>query len=62
MPPDDESEKSISRRIVELQADSQKAVAELDNRREPRKPKYWKYFIEGEVTVHRIFVYVDNVL
>jgi hypothetical protein len=25
----------------------------------PRKPKYWKYFIEGEVAAHRIFVSID---
>ena len=33
LPPDDELEKSISRRIVELRAESQDSAAELDNRR-----------------------------
>lgn len=49
MPPDDESEKSISRRIVELQADSQKAVAELDNRREPSIDLSWYKIAQPEI-------------
>ena len=49
LPPDDESEKSISRRIVELQADSQKAVAELDNRREPSIDLSWYKIAHPEI-------------
>lgn len=41
LPPDDESEKSISRRIVELRAESQDAAAELDNRRLPDIDLLW---------------------
>ena len=41
LPPDDELEKSISRRIVELRAESQDSAAELDNRRLPDIDLSW---------------------
>ena len=41
LPPDDESEKSISRRIVELRAEAMDAAAEIDNRRLPDIDLLW---------------------
>lgn len=41
LPPDNESEKNISRRIVELRDESQDAVAELNNRRLPDIDLSW---------------------